>query len=634
MNTASTPPADDPGPDRHGARNSPPERSRRDESMRADSAFEEPTLDDDAFDALLAEFLAEEERAEAGEAVERTRIETWLERAGRRAADFAQFVADHRRIKDVAAGESPRATDDLTIGWNSASPLNLQFELGRAEGLRERRPVEGAPPKEFGDYELLDEIARGGMGVVYRARHRKLDRVVALKMILSAEMATEDDVQRFHKEATAAARLDHPGIVPVFEVGQFAGRHFFTMALVEGPSLAERLADGPFGPRPAAAVVLKLAEAIAFAHSKGIVHRDLKPANVLLSRVARGSSGSSGSSSTSVGDLATLIGGEPKVTDFGLAKPIADSQRLTLTGQVVGTPSYMAPEQAAGRSNEIGPSSDVYSLGAVLYELLVGRPPFRASTPLETMLQVLESEPAPPRLLNAQVDRDLQTICLKCLEKHPAARYASAQALADDLRRYLEGETIAARSLPLLSRVTRALGRRRHEAEFEGWGRAITLLGLIVLATHLAIAALESRGLSPLWSYWTPRIVMFGLLALNIAWHRPHGFLPRNAAERLIWSVWIGFFLALGCGNLLIATADLPIELTYSLSLIAGGLAFFSMGGHVWGGCYLIGVVFWIAAPLLAMSPQHAPPTYGALWGAAMTLLGAHYWARSTPDAR
>jgi WD40 repeat protein len=284
----------------------------------------------------------------------------------------------------------------------------------------------------FGDYDLIEILAHGGMGVVYRAWHSKLNRLVALKMIRAGQFASPEEVQRFYVEARAAAHLDHPGIVPVYDVGEHDGQHYYAMGLVEGGSLLKRIRNRPLPPREAAEIMRQVAEAVTYAHQKGIIHRDLKPGNVLLDK-----------------------DGQPKVTDFGLAKMVEGDSHLTLTGQVLGTPAYMPPEQAAGKSLQVGPTADVYSLGATLYALLTGRPPFHAASTMETLQQVLHQEPVSPRRLNRAVDRDLETICLKCLQKEPAKRYASATALAADLSLWLAGAPIQARPVSRAERLWR-----------------------------------------------------------------------------------------------------------------------------------------------------------------------------------
>ncbi len=284
----------------------------------------------------------------------------------------------------------------------------------------------------FGDYELLSEIARGGMGVVYKARQVSLNRLVALKMILAGELASLDEVRRFHTEAEAAALLDHPGIVPIFEIGQYEDQHFFSMAFVEGESLAKRVMKGPLPSREAAEIMIEVSQAVNYAHVKGVIHRDLKPGNILLDR-----------------------NGRPRVTDFGVAKLTRCGSDVTGTGQILGTPSYMPPEQAAGKTDQIGPLADVYSLGALLYCLLIGRPPFQASNALDTLLQVIEQEPVALRKLNRDVPLDLEIITLKCLEKNPASRYRSAGDVAADLQRFLDDEPILARHLGVVGRLRR-----------------------------------------------------------------------------------------------------------------------------------------------------------------------------------
>jgi WD40 repeat protein/tRNA A-37 threonylcarbamoyl transferase component Bud32 len=318
----------------------------------------------------------------------------------------------------------------------------------------------------FGDYELLRKVAQGGMGVVFQARHKTLNRRVALKMILAGRLATVAAVQRFRAEAEAAAQLDHPGIVPIYEVGEHAGQHYFAMGFVEGDSLAAKVKDGPLPPREAAGMIEQVARAVDYAHGRGIIHRDLKPANVLLDHE-----------------------GQPKITDFGLARRVASESHLTVSGQVVGTPSYMPPEQAAGKSDPIGPAADVYALGATLYCLLTGRPPFQAASVLETLRQVLEQEPVPPRQLNAAVPRDLETICLKCLQKEPAQRYPSAEALAADLAHFLAGEPIQARPVGLSERWWRWC---RRNPVLAGLTAAVALL-LIAAAVSATVAAIQAR---------------------------------------------------------------------------------------------------------------------------------------------
>lgn len=309
----------------------------------------------------------------------------------------------------------------------------------------------------FGNYDLLFEVARGGMGVVYKARQRKLNRVVALKMIKSGQLASDDEVQRFYAEAEAAARLDHPAIVPVYDVGCEGDQHFFSMGFVDGASLQDGLKSGPLAPREAAELLKRIAAGVEYAHRNGIVHRDLKPANVLIDQ-----------------------DGQPRITDFGLAKNTEIDSGLTATGQVMGTPSYMPPEQAAGNSSEIGPRSDVYSLGAILYCLLTGRPPFQAAGMMDTLLQVLEKDPVPPRQLNPAVNADLETICLKCLQKQPGKRYSTTAALIDDLDRYLDHRPIAARPVGQWERLWRWTKRHPARAGF-AIASILAAIGLLVI---------------------------------------------------------------------------------------------------------------------------------------------------------
>jgi WD40 repeat protein len=326
-------------------------------------------------------------------------------------------------------------------------------------------------PSAVPGYEVLGELGRGGMGVVYQARQVGLNRLVALKMILAGGHAGPDDLLRFRGEAEAVARLKHPNVVQVYDVGEAGGLPYFSLELVEGGSLDRTLAGTPLPPPAAAALVETLARAVAAAHAAGVVHRDLKPANVLLAR-----------------------DGTPKVTDFGLAKKL-DAAGPTATGAVMGTPSYMAPEQAGGRSSEVGPACDVYALGAILYECLTGRPPFKAPTPLDTILQVLSDEPVPPRRLQPKTPRDLETICLKCLCKQPGQRYDGALALAEDLRRFQAGEPVRARPAGALERGLKWVRRRPGTAALLGVSLAAAALLVGVVAAFTAVVYGKNRDL-------------------------------------------------------------------------------------------------------------------------------------------
>jgi tetratricopeptide (TPR) repeat protein len=390
----------------------------------------------------------------------------WIARYPALAAPLAQFFTDQARVRPwteplrgaLQVAETPAPPHDKQRAWPSPScGPSLAVSLG-ANRTQNEPPGLSAVPRLglMGDYELLEEIARGGMGVVCKARQVSLNRFVALKMILSGRLATADDVQRFRLEAEAAARLEHPHIVPIYEVGERDGQHFFSMKLIDGGSLAQHVARLRRDPRDAARLLATVARAVHYAHEHGILHRDLKPANILLDAQ-----------------------GQPHVTDFGLARLLASPGRetgvgrLTCTGAIVGTPAYMAPEQAAARG-ELTTAADTYSLGAILYELLTGRPPFRAATPLETFRQVLEQEPARPRRLNPAVGRDLETICLKCLEKEVGRRFRSAEALADDLERFLRGEPIQARRTSPAERLWKWARRRPAAA-------ALLLLGVVAV---------------------------------------------------------------------------------------------------------------------------------------------------------
>ena len=290
---------------------------------------------------------------------------------------------------------------------------------------------------DFGEYELLGEIARGGMGVVFKARHKRLNRIAAIKMIRSGKLSSPEDIQRFYVEANAAAQLDHPGIVPIYEIGEHEGQPFFAMKFIEGGSLAQHIDKLRSSRTKLVAFVAKIAEAVHHAHQRGILHRDIKPANIMLDEAEN-----------------------PLLTDLGLAKNTASKSDLTQTGALVGTPSYMPPEQAESVST-LTTAADIYSTGAILYELLTGQPPHTGTSPVETILRVLNDPIKPPRSLDKSIEPELELICMKCLERDPQARYNSAAALAADLRNWLEGEPISVKPPTLLAQM--AVRMRRNQ---------------------------------------------------------------------------------------------------------------------------------------------------------------------------
>jgi eukaryotic-like serine/threonine-protein kinase len=360
------------------------------------------------------------------------------------------------------------------MGLHSAVMCEPTMQVASGEGSPSPAPA-GWP--FVPGYEVLAEVGRGGMGVVYKARHLALNRVVALKCVLAGRAADTMQLVRFRQEAELAARLHHPNVVQIHEVGSHDGSPYLALEFVDGPNLAQLLGGRPVAPRDAARMVEPLARAVEAAHDKGIVHRDLKPANVLLA------------APLSLAPQARAIGEyTPKITDFGLARRIADDARLTQTGAIVGTPSYMAPEQARA-GGQVGPAADVYALGAILYECLTGRPPFQAATVLEALQAVLDNDPASPSALTPGLPRDLVTICLKCLQKKPEQRYVSAAALAEDLRRFQAGEPIAARPVGGAERAWR--WARRNPGLAGTLGVIAGLLAVIAVGSSIGVVRLR-----------------------------------------------------------------------------------------------------------------------------------------------
>ena len=387
------------------------------------------------------------------------------------------LIADYLRRKELGDSITPEEFAnqnndfyDELCDYFSNEQFFARLSSGFYETLgAEDRPLGGldvdgfdfSNDPTFGDYEILHEVARGGMGVVYRARQKKLNRDVALKMILAGTLAGDEDIRRFQKEAEAAGTLDHPGIVPVFDVGQIRGHYYLSMAFVDGTSLAEKLVEGPVPPETAATIAQQIAQAVQHAHERGVIHRDLKPANVLLDASQAPSTGEPTELLHKLRATHRSLDYQPRITDFGLAKRIDSNRELTASGQILGTPSYMPPEQAVGDVDNIRETSDVYSIGAILYAMLTGRPPFQADNPMDTVMQVVNQDPVSPRKLNPKIPKDLETVCVKCLEKSPDRRFQSAQELSDELGRFLDGRPIQSRQVSYLESARRWFVRQR-----------------------------------------------------------------------------------------------------------------------------------------------------------------------------
>ncbi len=465
-------------------------------------------------------------------------------------------------------------------------------------------PAPTTAPTVFGACELLAELGRGGMGVVYRARQQGLGRIVALKRMLHGDSAPPGDVARFRAEAEAAARLDHPHIVPVYSVDTDEGQPYFVMKYVEGTTLARRLAEGPLPPVEAARLLAPVCRAVQFAHERGVLHRDLKPSNVLIDG-----------------------NGQPYVSDFGLAKRIDAEASLTQTGAILGTPSYMAPEQASGGRGTIGPASDVYGLGAILYQMLTGRPPFQAASPIDTLLLVLEQDPVPPRVLNPRANADLEMIALKCLQKSPEQRYPSAAALADDLDALLAGEPVSARSTSLRALASRLLGETHHAPVLENWG-SLWIYHSVALVFFFGLTNwLQWKGVTARWPYVLLFTVGLGAWAAFFWTLRRRGG-PISFVERQLAHVWGSGVVAINLIFLVEWLLGLPVLSLCTMIAVTNGMLFLVKGGILSGIFYIQAALVFLSILPMVWFPKYAPLMFGLLTASCFFATGLKFHLR------
>jgi len=497
------------------------------------------------------------------------------------------------------------------IAMLQSSDLNHLTGGGSGFTRNSGSPAAGSAIGTFiGEYELQAELGRGGMGVVYRAFQASLERTVALKMIPNAAFAASQDLARLRAEALAAARLSHPNIVPVYEVGEHNGQPWFSMQFIEGITLSERLMGGPMTPREAVALLIPIVEAIGAAHRAGVLHRDLKPSNILIA-----------------------ADGTPFVTDFGLAKRVnvekkslssgrfgSDLHGLTQSGAILGTPAWMSPEQAAGQTDSIDVATDIYSLGAILFAMLTGRPPFQAASPLDTVLMVIEQDPPNIRMLNRAVDSDLEMVVMKCLQKPQDLRYSSTVALAADLRAWLNNEPVSARSSTIAQVMNRLFRESHHAAILENWGLLWMWHSLVVLLLCLTTNFIQLQGIEDRWPYVGLWVVGLGLWA-GIFWNLRHRSGPITAVERQIAHLWAGSMIASSMLFWVESILDRPVlEFSPVLGAIAG-MVFLAKAGILSGSFYIQSVMMFATALVMAAIERSNLPDFSvSLFGVMIAL--------------
>ncbi|MEC7497785.1 MAG: serine/threonine-protein kinase [Planctomycetota bacterium] len=496
----------------------------------------------------------------------------------------------------------PNYKDELTELW----PLVMLTEMAGETAspvdetavAKENELTEKQLPTTFGDFELIEEIGRGGMGVVYRARQQSLGREVALKLILLDHLASETDRARFYAEARAAAKLEHPHIVPVYDLGDVQGRPYISMKLIEGSTLSSQLQNGHMDGKSAAKLLIPLCQAVQYAHENSVLHRDVKPSNIMINHE-----------------------GQAFLTDFGLPKDLRETPTLTRTGAVVGTPAYMPPEQASGQKPTLDPTSDVYSLGAVLYHMITGQPPFVGRTGLETVLMVMEQDPPSPRSLTRGLDRDLEMIILRCLQKPPDLRYASASALEQDLNAYLNNEEIAARSGRFSQIISQVFRETHHFGILENWGLLWMWHSVVLLIVCVATSMLYWMDDKNRLNYFLLWTVGLGAWAA-VFWAVRRRMGPVTFVERQIAHLWAGSMICVAVLFPLESWLGLePLKLSPMLPMFAA-TTFLVKGAILSGRFYFQAIALFATPFLMAAMPGIAHLIFGVVAGLSFFIPG------------
>lgn len=537
-----------------------------------------------------------------------------LEKDERLAMLLAELMDQAHDGSDVdiqkVALEHPDLGEELKQLWAMVKVTDVAAEAPIAKA--DSDPFEDDTlnlPCKFGDYEIVEEIGRGGMGVVYRARQISLSREVALKMILRGTLASDQDRRRFYSEAEAAAQLDHQGIVPVYEVGRLKGHSFFSMQLIDGQGLDREINGLPMEPRKAAELLEQVARSMHYAHEKGVLHRDLKPSNIMIDR-----------------------DGQPHITDFGLAKRVTDTVQETKS-KVVGTPMYMAPEQAAGVRGQVGPGTDIYSIGTILYLMLTGRPPFVGSTPIDTIRMVIEQDPTVPRVLNRGCDRTLEQIALKCLQKPAELRYQTAEDLANDLRAYLNDETVSVWSGKFGQVVSRLFRETHHASVLENWGVLWMWHSLVLLIVCFLTNIMTLSGVIDPIKYSLVWIVGFGAWAI-VFWKIRQKIGPVTFVERQIAHIWAASMISIALMFPLEYLMDVGVLFLSPLLGIIAGSVFLIKAGILSGSFYAQSVALYATSLLMALFPESGHFIFGIVSAGCFFFPGLKYYRQGKQNER